>query len=114
MESSQIKEALYETIEYMLEAQLRAIRKIRQGRRNATPPTGVDKRMSQVDMAYNILTMAGQPLHVSEILHRIQKEYGAAIDRESLASALAKKVARQDRFERTGKNTFALRPRPPR
>jgi hypothetical protein len=30
-------------------------------------------------------------------------------DRESLVSSLTKKVARQDRFLRTDKNTFALR-----
>lgn len=114
MESSQIKEALYETIEYMLEAQLRAVRQLRRGRRTAAPRTGPQKSMSQVEMAYYILKKAGHPLHVSEILRRIQLEHGAAIDRESLASALAKKVARQDRFERTGKNTFALRPEDPR
>jgi hypothetical protein len=32
------------------------------------------------------------------------------VDRESLVSSLTKKVARQDRFLRTDKNTFALRP----
>jgi hypothetical protein len=34
------------------------------------------------------------------------------VDRESLVSSLAKKVARQDRFLRPDKNTFALRPEP--
>ncbi len=36
--------------------------------------------------------------------------FGVAVDRESLVSSLAKKVVRGDRFVRTAKNTFGLRP----
>ena len=50
------------------------------------------------------------PLHVSELLDRIHATFGVSVDRESLVSSLTKKVARQDRFLRTEKNTFALRP----
>jgi hypothetical protein len=49
-------------------------------------------------------------LHVSEIIDRIQAQFGVAVDRESLVSSLSKKVARQDRFLRPEKNTFSLRP----
>jgi hypothetical protein len=49
-------------------------------------------------------------LHVSELLARIQSSFGVTVDRESLVSSLSKKVARQDRFLRTQKNTFSLRP----
>jgi hypothetical protein len=49
-------------------------------------------------------------LHVSEILDRIQTHFGVTVDRESLVSSLAKKVACGDRFLRPEKNTFALRP----
>ena len=35
--------------------------------------------------------------------------FSRAVDRESLVSALSKKIARGDRFVRTAKNTFALR-----
>ena len=66
--------------------------------------------LSQVDMAYDILKKARAPLHVSEILARIQSTFHVTVDRESLVSSLTKKVARGDRFLRTGKNTFALRP----
>jgi DNA-directed RNA polymerase delta subunit len=64
-------------------------------------------------MAYDILKKARAPLHVSEILARIQSTFQVTIDRESLVSSLSKKVARGDRFLRTGKNTFALRPEVP-
>jgi hypothetical protein len=61
-------------------------------------------------MAYDILKKARTPLHVSEILARIQSQFQVPVDRESLVSSLSKKVARGDRFLRPEKNTFALRP----
>jgi hypothetical protein len=60
-------------------------------------------------MAFDILEKARSPLHVSAIIERIQAQFGAAVDRESLVSSLSKKVARGDRFLRPEKNTFALR-----
>ena len=61
-------------------------------------------------MAYVILKKARAPLHISELLARIQASFQVRVDRESLVSALTKKVARGDRFLRTAKNTFGLRP----
>jgi hypothetical protein len=61
-------------------------------------------------MAYDILKKARAPLHVSELLARIQASFGVTVDRESLVSSLSKKVARGDRFLRPERNTFALRP----
>jgi len=61
-------------------------------------------------LAFDILKKARSPLHVSQILDRIQAQFGVTIDRESLVSSLSKKVARGDRFLRPAKNTFALRP----
>jgi hypothetical protein len=61
-------------------------------------------------MAFDILKKARAPLHVAEILARIHTAFHLTVDRESLVSSLTKKVARGDRFLRTGKNTFALRP----
>jgi hypothetical protein len=61
-------------------------------------------------MAYDVLKKARSPLHVSELLARMQSAFGVTVDRESLVSSLSKKVARQDRFLRTAKNTFSLRP----
>jgi hypothetical protein len=64
--------------------------------------------MSQVDMAFDILRKARTPLHVAELIERIRTNFGVTVDRESLVSALSKKVERGDRFVRTAKNTFAL------
>ncbi len=58
-------------------------------------------------MAHDILVEAGQPLHVTEIIKRISSRFDVTVDRESLVSAISKRVTRGDRFVRTDKNTFA-------
>jgi hypothetical protein len=108
MTTEEARDLLLSILEASLEAQLRAVRRLRQGESVAPPRR--QKGLSQVDMAFDILEKARAPLHVSEILNRIQIQFGVAVDRESLVSSLTKKVARQDRFLRTEKNTFTLRP----
>lgn len=109
MPDDALKEVLLSVFEAALDAQLRAVRRLRHGE-----PAGVKPRRkqgrSQVDMAYDVLKKARGPLHVSEILTRIHAGMGVTVDRESLVSSLTKKVARGDRFVRTAKNTFGLRP----
>jgi hypothetical protein len=104
-----LKDVILSIFEGSLDAQLRAVRRLRQ-----TPAQAAQaprpKGMSQVDMAYDILKHARSPLHVSVIIERIEQAFGVKVDRESLVSALSKKVARRDRFVRTEKNTFALLP----
>ena len=102
------KDLILDVFEASLDAQLRAVRRLRQDQTPAAPRRR--KGLSQVDMALDILKKARAPLHVSAILERIQTQFGVAIDRESLVSSLTKKVARGDRFLRPEKNTFALRP----
>lgn len=106
MEKQDIREIILETIVESLEAQAKAVRKLSGPGKRKEPVT---RRMSQVEMTFDILKREGVPLHINEILLRISKIYKVALDRESLVSALSKKVARSDRFLRTGKNTFALR-----
>jgi len=103
-----LKDSILSIFEASLDAQLRAVRRLRRGA-EAPPPKPRRARLSQVDMAFDILYKARSPLHIAEILARIQATYGVAVDRESLVSSLTKKVARGDRFLRSGKNTFGLR-----
>jgi hypothetical protein len=103
-----LKDSVLSIFEASLDAQLRAVRRLRQGHTAAAPRPR--KGPSQVDMAYDVLKKARSPLHVSELLARIHSSFGSTVDRESLVSSLTKKVARQDRFLRTEKNTFSLRP----
>lgn len=109
--SDDLKDVILSTIEASLDAQLRAVRRLRNNAPE-TVPARSRKGRSQVDMAYDILKKARTPLHVSEILTRIQAQFNVQVDRESLVSSLTKKVARQDRFLRPEKNTFALRSEP--
>jgi hypothetical protein len=103
-----LKDVILSVFEASLEAQLRAVRRLRQGQTETVKPRP-KRGQSQVDMAFDILKKARVPLHVSEIIARIQTQFGVAVDRESLVSSLSKKVARQDRFLRPEKNTFSLR-----
>ena len=103
-----LKDSILSIFEASLDAQLRAVRRLRGGAEGPAPRRRAG--LSQVDMAFDILKKARTPLHVAEILTRIQAAFHVAVDRESLVSSLSKKVARGDRFLRTAKNTFALRP----
>jgi hypothetical protein len=107
--NNETKDLILSVFEASLDAQLRAVRRLRQGEPEAAAPRR-RKGLSQVDMAFDILKKARSPLHVSHILERIQSHFGLTVDRESLVSSLTKKVARGDRFLRPEKNTFALRP----
>jgi len=103
-----LKDTILSIFEASLDAQLRAVKRLRQS--PEAPAATQRKGMSQVDMAYDILKHARSPLHVAVIIERIQQAFGIAVDRESLVSSLTKKVARNDRFSRTEKNTFGLLP----
>ena len=107
--NDETKDLILSIFEASLEAQLRAVRRLRQGE-SSSPAPRRRKGMSQVDMAFDILKKSRSPLHVSQILDRIQTHFGLTVDRESLVSSLTKKVARGDRFLRPEKNTFSLRP----
>ena len=104
-----LKDSILSIFEASLDAQLRAVRRLRQGE-SAAPPARPRKGMSQVDMAHDIFKKSRTPLHITELLARIHSTFHLTVDRESLVSSLTKKVARGDRFLRTGKNTFGLRP----
>ena len=103
------KDLILGVFEASLDAQLRAVRRLRQAPQSPAEPRP-RKGLSQVNMAFDILKKARAPLHVSQILERIQAQFGVSVDRESLVSSLTKKVARGDRFLRLEKNTFGLRP----
>jgi hypothetical protein len=91
--------------ESLFSAQLRAVRQLRTPRKTAAKPLAV-KGMSNIDMAIDILQKAKRPLHVSAILAQVKAQHGVALDRESLVSALVKKVHRNQGVIRTAPNTF--------
>ena len=106
MEREEVKEVFLEAMASCLEAQLRAVRRLRGGEEADKPRV---RRKSQVDLVYDILLEAGRPLHIEEVIKRVEKAHGVRLDRESIVSALSKKVLRKQRFVRTDGNTFAVR-----
>jgi hypothetical protein len=106
MDGKDIRDLILETIEVSLEAQLKSVKRLRGTKEEASVKT---KRMSQVDMVEDILRRENGPLHINDILDRVAQRHGQKLDRESIVSALIKKVRRNDRFLRTGKNVFCLK-----
>ena len=106
MERDEIETAVLRAFEVSLEAQLRAVRRLRTEPRE---PKAARKGTSQIDMVHDVLRRAGKPLHVSEIIERVQKLHGFKLERESIVSTLVKKVNRGARFVRTDKNVFGLK-----
>ena len=71
--------------------------------------TKSDKRTSKIAIARNVLHIAGRPLHVSEIIRLAQRDFQVALERDSIVSAILKKVNAGKLFTRTAPNTFALK-----
>ena len=66
------------------------------------------KRTSNIDVVQCVLQSAGRPLHVSKIIQLAKQDHGVELNRDSIVSALLKKVNSGQGFIRTAPNTFAL------
>ncbi len=105
------KNDLLDVLENTALAQLRALRALRRSEHRQAAPTD-PKRKSNMDIIYDILLTAKSPLHIQDLIQRAQKDYHRQLRRESLVSALTKKVLDQNTFARTAPNTFDLLKRP--
>jgi hypothetical protein len=105
------KDELINVLETSALAQIRALRALRRAdHRNAVP--SALKPKSNMDIVYDILVAAKGPLHIDVLIQRAQKDFRRPLRRESLVSALTKKVLDQNTFTRTAPNTFDLLQRP--
>jgi len=90
-----------------LKAQLKAIRQfLREGEEPPRKPRRKGK--SQISIIYDILPAAQRPLHVTEIITRAKEDFQIDLDRDSIVSALSKKVRSGQMFKRVAPNTFAI------
>ncbi len=105
--SQEISKELLELFESLLRAQLNTIRQLRKAAGMEEKPQK-EKRRSQVDIVYDILQTKQQPMHVDTIIAQAKQLYDIHLDKESIVSALTKRIKRQDRFIKTAPNTFAL------
>jgi len=94
--------------EELLKAQLAVIRdylrSVEPGRERKA-----SQRMSQMSIITDILSSADSPLHVAEIIRQAKERYDVSLDRESVVSALTKKVKKGVAFVRTGPNIFGIK-----
>ena len=67
------------------------------------------KRMSKIDIVEDILRQANTPLHVSKIIQMAEKNHQIQLNRDSIVSAILKKINAGKTFIRTAPNTFALK-----
>ena len=93
--------------EALLKSQLRAVREIlREGDASTRKPRR--KGRSQMSIIHDILLAAQQPLHITDIVTQAKQNFGVDLDRESIVSALTKKVKSGRMFKRVKANTFAV------
>ena len=107
----EIDSAVLDALISSLEAQLRAVIRLRDNLprvRKKSALASSSQARSQLDLVEDVLRRAGGPLHIDQIIERVQKAHAVTLDRESIVSALSKKIHRAERFLRTGKNIFAL------
>ncbi|RPJ51589.1 MAG: hypothetical protein EHM23_33935 [Acidobacteria bacterium] len=107
------REDLLDILESSLVAQLKAVRSLRSGKPKPQPAE-VAKRRSNTEIAEDLLREAGRPLHVTELIELAHSRLARPLSRESLVSALTKKVLEKRTFRRVGPNTFDLISREPR
>ena len=68
-----------------------------------------DKRTSKIGVIREVLNNAAKPLHVSEIVANAKRDFDVELERDSIVSAIVKKVKAGKTFVRTAPNTFALK-----
>jgi hypothetical protein len=71
--------------------------------------TRSEKRTSNIDIVHNVLKTAGHPLHVTNIIKMAEQDYHVNLNRDSIVSAILKKINAGQTFIRTAPNTFALK-----
>ena len=108
MESKSGEKVVLEVMESMLKAGLRSVREqlssMGREERNSTRK----ERKSNTKIVADILREAGHPLHIDEIIRIAGTSRGVELHRESIVSALSKKLLEGKVFRRTGRNEFAL------
>jgi len=90
----------------MLQAQLKVIYR---HQREIPSKLNRNKRTSNLSIVEDILKNTGTPLHISTIIEIAKNKYNANLKRDSIVSALIKKINAGKIFARTAPNTFALK-----
>jgi len=90
----------------LLQSQLKIIRRYQQ---QSPQFKKQPKRTSKLDIVEDILLSADQPLHIAKIIEVAKNDYNVTLQRDSIVSAIVKKIRSGERFVRVAPNTFALK-----
>lgn len=104
---NKLPEEFFAFYESLFSAQLRVIRQFKNPK-SGNSKSKKEQGMSNISMAIDILQKAKQPLHISEVITQVKARHGITLDRESLVSALVKKVHQNQGLIRTAPNTFQV------
>lgn len=111
MENQPLRQVILETIETMLELQLKSVRRLRGREEGAEAPTRrkVRKRQSLVELSVDILAKEQRPVHIDELVELLKERHNRLTDRDSLSSALAKKDRQGILVRRVAPGKFTVR-----
>lgn len=88
-----------------------ALREVRRARARGPVPRSISKPggkgTSNVTRCYDVLVSSGRPMHVSVLLDALAQQ-GVKCSRDTLTSALTKRLAPNGPFVRTAPGTFGL------
>ena len=90
----------------LLQSQLKVIRRYQQQNPQFKKQS---KRTSKLNIVEDILLSANQPLHIAKIIEIAKNDYNVILQRDSIVSALVKKIRAGERFVRVAPNTFTLK-----
>ena len=109
MENQEHRQLILETIETLLDIQLRSVRDILGKKEQGPEPIRrrERKRKSLVDLSVEILTEERRPVHIDQLVDLLSQRHGRITDRDSLSSALAKKAKQGVLVSRVAPAVFA-------
>ncbi len=102
---------ILETIEMMLEIQLKSVKELIDIEINPQKMSRTigHRRKSLIDLTIQLLTDIQRPIHVDELVKLLMQKHNRQTDRDSLSSALLKKDKKGILVQRVAPATFALR-----
>ncbi len=111
MDNQQQRQMILETIETLLEVQIRGVRQLlnKEDVPRKTIQRKGRRRKSLVDLSVKILTEEQRSVHVDELVDLLRDRHGRITDRDSLSSALAKKAKQGILVSRISPANFAVR-----
>lgn len=108
MEDKTSEKVVLSVMESMLKSGLRSVREQLSSLERMETAAPRKERKSNTKIVADILREAGRPLHIDEIIRIAREARGVELHRESIVSALSKKLLEGKVFRRTGRNEFAL------